>query len=96
MNAVYHPLVQRDLDAIIRYYDDIDPSLSDQFWNEFTAIVAAASNNPGQFHFEKKGRRRANLNRFPYHIVFREMPGRIKVLIIKHHRRNPGLGSRRS
>ena len=89
MRVVYHPAVQRDLDAILRYYDTIDPRLADDFWEEFQAFVVLAAEKPTLFHPGEKGRRRVNLKRFPYHFLFRLFPDRIRITAVRHHRRNP-------
>lgn len=33
MRVVYHPAVQRDVSAILRYYDGIASRLGDEFWS---------------------------------------------------------------
>jgi hypothetical protein len=75
MKAVYHPAVQGDLSRILRYYDSINGQLGDAFWEEFNANVRLAAENPKRFHFERANRRRVNLQRFPYHFLFREIAG---------------------
>jgi plasmid stabilization system protein ParE len=95
MKVVYHPAVQRDLNAIIRYYDEIDPKLADDFWEEFEAFVAIAAEKPTRFHLAEKGRRRVNLERFPYHFLFRQFSDRIRITVVRHHRRKPQYGSQR-
>ena len=75
MNVVCHPDVQKDVSNILRYYDRIDPRLGDEFWAELNSFIAKAAANPSWFHFDKPGRRRVNLSRFPYHFLFREIAG---------------------
>ncbi len=95
MKVVYHPAVQRDVSGILRHYDAISPRLGDAFWEELTNLIEAAQDNPARFHPVDQGLRRANLKRFPYHFVFRASWDRIRVIVVRHHRRHPGYGLRR-
>lgn len=51
--------------------------------------------NPNRFHPIKPGFHRANLKRFPYHLIYREVPDGIRVTLLRHHRRDPKFGSER-
>jgi hypothetical protein len=39
MRLVYHPLVQKDVNGIIKYYEGISPTLADEFWEELRRII---------------------------------------------------------
>jgi hypothetical protein len=39
--------------------------------------------------------KRANLRRFPYNFLFRETDGGIRILVVRHHARNPRYGAKR-
>ncbi len=94
MRVTYHPSVQRDVNGILRYYDDISVRLADEFWNELMSRIEAAANNPEHFHFTDPGLRRVNRQRFPYHFLFRALPGKICITVVRHNKRSPehGLG----
>ena len=95
MKVVYHPAVQQDVSKILRHYDSINDHLGDEFWHELNAFIAQAVSNPGRFHFDSSGRRRANLRRFPYHFLFREIAGGIRITVVRHHRQHPDSGRQR-
>lgn len=95
MKVVYHPAVQKDLNGIIRHYDAIDPRLADDFWEEFQNFVKLASEKPSQFHPVANDRRRVNLERFPYHFLFRLFTDKIRITVVRHHSRDPRLGIKR-
>ena len=95
MRVVYHPAVQRDVSRILRHYDDINDRLGDEFWEELSSFIAKAAANPHRFHFETPGRRRVNLKRFPYHFLFREIAGGIRVTVVRHHKQHPERGRER-
>ncbi len=95
MRVAYHPAVQRDVNGILRYYDDISPRLGDELWTELMSCIEAASQNPERFHFADRGLRRVNLQRFPYHFLFRMLPGKIRVTVVRHNKRHPDYGIKR-
>lgn len=95
MKVVYHPAVQRDVSRILRHYDGINDRLGDEFWEELNWFISQAAGNPRRFHFEAPDRRRVNLRRFPYHFLFREIPGGIRITVVRHHRRHPARGLQR-
>lgn len=95
MSVVYHPAVQRDVSKILRHYDDINDKLGDEFWTELNSFIGKAAANPERFHFEKRDRRRVNLERFPYHFLFREIPGGIRITVVRHHKQHPQRGMER-
>ncbi|MBI5773213.1 MAG: type II toxin-antitoxin system RelE/ParE family toxin [Verrucomicrobia bacterium] len=95
MKVVYHPDVQRDVSRILRHYDAINDRLGNEFWDELNSFIRLAATNPQRFHFEGPTRRRVNLKRFPYHFLFREIPGGIRVTVVRHHRQHPATGRAR-
>ncbi len=95
MKVVYHPAVQRDVTRILRRYDRINDHLGEEFWEELNSFIQKASADPKHFHFEALDRRRVNLKRFPYHILFREIRGGIRITVVRHHKQHPERGLRR-
>lgn len=95
MSVVYHPDVQKDVSKVLRHYDSINSRLGNEFWAELNSFIAKAAKNPGRFHFESSGRRRVNLQRFPYHFLYREIAGGIRVTVVRSHKQHPTTGTRR-
>jgi plasmid stabilization system protein ParE len=95
MNVVYHPAVQGDVSRILRHYDAINGKLGDEFFEELNAFTQRAVANPQHFHFQARDRGRVNLRRFPYHFLFREIPGGIRITVVRHHKQHPGQGLKR-
>lgn len=95
--VIFHRLVQRDMDGILRYYrEDASDSVADRFFTTFLDTVDRAVSNPQGFHFSNSEYRRANIPGFPFHFLYREMPYGIRVLVLRHDRRHPHFGLRRS
>jgi toxin ParE1/3/4 len=91
----YHPAVAQDVADALRHYDPVSRRLGEEFKTELRRVIAHASANPGRFHVIKPGFHRANLRRFPYHFIYRELTDRIRVILLRHHRRNPDFGMER-
>ena len=95
MRVTYHPSVQKDVNGIIKYYDGVSTRLADEFWDELLSCIEVAARNPGRSHFAELGLRRVNLRRFPYHFLFRSLPGKIRIIVVRHNKRHPEHGLER-
>jgi toxin ParE1/3/4 len=96
MKLVYHRRVQNDVSAVLDYYDEVGgPDLGDAFFNEFMAYVALVVESPTRFHPVEGNLRRTNLDRFPYHFLYRIHGDTIRILVLRHHHRDPSYGLKR-
>ena len=93
MKVGYHPDVQKDVNRVLRRYDEVSNRLADEFWDELMWFIQMATENPSRFHPAVRDLRRANLKRFPYHFLFRVLPDRIRVTVVRHHKQGPRFGS---
>lgn len=88
----FHPHVRRDALQALRHYDSISDSLGDDFWEKFKEACLRVEQQPERFHFDSSGWRRANLERFPYHLLFFEELDGVRIMVMRHDRRNPRFG----
>jgi len=96
MRLVLHPKVYSDIDRIMAYYEQIATTdLANNFYAELRHFMMAAAARPTSFAIRKRDIRRVNLNRFPYHFLFRVVGDEIRILVVRHHGRHPSLGIRR-
>ncbi len=95
MRVEYHPAVEQDVAEALRRYDGVSERLGEEFTEELRRVIAVAAAKPGRFHLIKPGIHRANLKRFPYHFVYRELTDGIRVTLMRHHKRHPGFGTER-
>lgn len=95
MEVYYHPKVPGEARAFLEHYDRISEKLGDAFGSELTEAIDYARQYPERHHFDRTGRRRANLKRFPVHVPFRMFPDSIHVTAIRHDKQNPAYGARR-
>ena len=95
MRVEYHPAVARDIADALRRYDAVSECLAHEFEKELRRVIAVARENPARFHLLKPAVHRANLQRFPYHVVYRDLPDGIRVVLVRHHRRDLTYGMER-
>lgn len=93
--VVYHPKVPAEVRAFLGHYGSISGDLGDSFWLELNEAIEYAREFPERHHFDRTGRRRGNLNRFPIHFLFRVFPNSIRITAVRHDRQDPGNAARR-
>ena len=96
MRLILHPKVYSDIDEVMQYYERIaKPGLADEFYAELRYLMTKAADKPQSFSIQEQDIRRVNLRRFPYHFLFRVIDDVVRILVVRHHHRNPSFGSRR-
>lgn len=96
MRGVLHPKVYSDIDKIMNYYEQMaTPELAKEFYAELRHLMGEAVAQPNRFPIRERDMRRVNLQRFPYHFLFRIAGDVVRILVVRHHSRHPSLGTRR-
>jgi Predicted DNA-binding protein with the Helix-hairpin-helix motif len=96
MRFVLHPKVYSDIDEIMGYYERVATrQLADEFYAELRYYMQQAAERPESFAIRERDLRRVNLQRFPYHFLFRVAGDVVRILVVRHHRRLPTVGIRR-
>jgi plasmid stabilization system protein ParE len=96
MRLEFHRLIASDISRIMDYYEDAaGPQLADEFYQELRAFFEKAADSPEAYAIRERDLRRVNLERFPYHFLFRIVDDAVRVLVVRHHRRRPSLGVHR-
>ena len=96
MQLILHQKVYSDIDKIMEYYEHTaTPELADEFYAELRHFMAEALERPESFSIREHDIRRVNLQRFPYHFLFRIVGDIVRILVVRHHKRHPPLGIRR-
>ena len=92
----FHRQVASDISLIMDYYEDVNgPLLADEFYAELRAFFQKAASHPESFGIRERDLRRVNLEKFPYHFLFRIVGDRARILVVRHHKRRPSLGLHR-
>ena len=96
MRLEFHPLARSDISRIMEYYEDAGgPELADEFYSELWTFFRKAANSPDSYAIRARNIRRVNLDKFPFHFLYRIVNGRVRILVVRHHSRRPSLGLRR-
>lgn len=90
MRLEFHKEVYSDVAHIMSYYEDVaGPQLASEFYAELRLCFQKAAQSPESYSIRQRDLRRVNLNRFPYHFWFRIVDDRVRILVIRHHKRRP-------
>jgi len=96
MRLEFHKQVAFDISRIMDYYEEVaGPELADEFYAELQLFFQKAGDSPQSYSVRERDLRRVNLDRFPYHFFFRIVEDRVRILIVRHHKRLPSLGLHR-
>lgn len=96
MRLVLHPKVYSDIDEIMGYYERVATrQLANEFYAELRYYMQQAAERPESFAVRERDLRRVNLQRFPFHFLFRIVGDVVRILVVRHHSRRPTLGVRR-
>lgn len=96
MPLVLHPQVYSDVDRIMEYYEkEAGPELADDFYSELRRAMMDAAERPESSAVQTSDIRRVNLQRFPYHFLFRSKGALVRILIVRHNHRHPSFGVHR-
>jgi len=96
MQLTFHRIVTTDVIRIINHYEDLGGfNLAKEFQAEVRVTFLKALESPRSHQNIERDLRRAHLPRFPYHFLFRIVGNNIRVLVVRHHSRQPSLGTSR-
>jgi len=83
------PAARREAEDALDWYLERSSRAGDTFISELENGLALIAEAPSLCpHFEA-GTRRYVLRKFPYSIIYREMPTRIEIVAVCHHKRRP-------
>jgi plasmid stabilization system protein ParE len=84
MRLEFHRQVASDISSIMDHYEGIaGPTLADEFYFELQTCFQKAADHPEVYDIRFHDLRRVNLERFPYHFLFRIIGDRVRVLVVQ-------------
>ncbi len=96
MRLTFHPSVAADIARIMDHYEDVGGErLAEEFYAELRTFFQKATSAPEHYATRARDLRRVNLERFPYHFLYRIVEDRVRVLVVRHHGRRPSLATSR-
>jgi plasmid stabilization system protein ParE len=91
----FHPDAAEEASEAAAYYEDIRGGLGTDFQAELNAALARIGDNPLMYAAESGTIRVCPLHRFPYSVFYEDLPDRVWIAAVGHHRRRPGYWARR-
>jgi toxin ParE1/3/4 len=79
-----------EADEAHAWYFERDPDVAARFSEEVDRIIGILGRFPETWAERKTGYRHAVLTGFPYIMVYRVLPDRVRVLAVAHAKRRPG------
>ena len=68
---------------------------ADGFYEELFRAVDVVRERPGLFAPYLHGTRRVVLDRYPFLVIYRELPRKIQIVAVAHAKRRPGYWAKR-
>jgi plasmid stabilization system protein ParE len=91
----FHEAASLDFEAAFVWYFDRSERAALRFAGEVERAVASIADSPQRFPPDVSNTRKFLLQRFPFAVVYRELPSVIQVLAVAHGRRRPGYWKKR-
>ena len=84
-----------DIRESVEWYIEQDPTVVDRFLAELDRVVGEINANPEVGVSSDRSTRSAFLHDFPFRVIFRELPDRVVIISVFHHKRRPSVWQRR-
>ena len=91
----FHEAASLEYEAAFAWYFERSERAALRFAREVERAVASIAEAPERSPSWIQGTRRLLLQRFPFAVVYRELPSVIQVLAVAHGRRRPGYWKKR-
>ncbi len=85
----FHRLARRELDEAAQYYEAESPGLGSKYLDAVEACVRGVVEFPAAGAVIRDHVRRKLVHGFPYAVLYREIPGRVRILAIMNLKRRP-------
>ena len=97
MKVTLHPDAEEDLVEAASFYErEGSPTLAARFVAEFKRVAQLLSEYPDIGSPRSNGCRGISMSLFPYTLIYHSDDKEVKILVVKHDRKRPGFGNRRS
>ena len=82
-------LARREFDDAYAYYEGRKKGLGEEFREAIKAQVLAISHHPDAWLRIRPGLRKCPGKRFPYDVIYQQLPSQILILALAHKKRRP-------
>jgi plasmid stabilization system protein ParE len=94
--VVVEPAAESDIRAAFEWYEEQVPSLGHEFLVSLRSCFGRLERTPAIYKYFLEPVRRANIDRFPFGVLFVIREEFVFVLGVFHHKRNPASWIRRA
>ena len=95
MKVFYHPDAEREVIEAAQYYSSKVFALGAEFLDEINRAVQSICSDPTRLPVVEDDIRLISVSRFPFGIYYRVESDGIRILIVRHHSRQPDYGKDR-
>jgi hypothetical protein len=95
MRVIRHPKLANDIRDAAMHYAEISQIVLSAFWLELDSVISSIERNPRSHHYDSCGLRRANMKRFPYHLLYDVDDDTLYLVVFRHDRKHPSFGTDR-
>jgi len=92
---LFHPQAKIELFESKKWYAERSLTALRKFQLEISTLLALLAKDPFIFQISYSTKRRANLNKFPYSLVYTIQDDTVFILSFFHHSRNPNIWKKR-
>ena len=89
MRVAWHPEAEAEMIEAAQFYDERVHGLGADFLDAIDEAVERLLANPHRFPIIENDIRRCRVKRFPFCVYFRQTIGAWRILVVKHHSRDP-------
>lgn len=90
MSYFFHPAAEAEHLESVAFYETRRAGLGASYLASFEAAMERVAEAPHRYRVERNPDiQRIRLERFPFHVLFRETPNGVQVLAVAHDRRRP-------
>jgi toxin ParE1/3/4 len=91
----FHRAARAEIKAAAEHYVGIHPRLGSQFYDALDAVFCEIRAQPARFRMFDPPARRHFGPRFPYAVVYLDLPDRVWIVAVMHFKRRPGYWTER-
>jgi toxin ParE1/3/4 len=95
IRVFFHPQAEEELDTSIGFYEDREPGLGLDLEREVLHGMFQIQDAPNRWPQHRHGTRKYLLKRFPFHLVYLDMPDALWIVAVAHCARRPGYWKER-
>lgn len=96
MRAKYHPEARRDFDESFVWYAERSRDAALRLVAVVDAAITSVVEHPTSFAMIDDQHRECSVGRFPFRIVFRELPACVVIIAVAHTSPRPGYWASRA